>query len=205
MGPASDPNSSSIPRRFSRNREGGFSLTEVMVVLVIISIAVMIGMANFKRQSVVGEALAGLRAARGGPEFARLEAIRLHAEVCVDYTTFENEVFIFEDRNPGNPSNSGNGVWDTGEATLRRRRIASVLEARRKESGEAIDLGGTTLVYRPDGSLKPTSNMEPSIYFADSHDNYFRVKINRVTGGARVEMRVDNAWTSKREMWEWNY
>ena len=190
------------------SRERGFSLTEVLVVLVIFSMAFVVAMPNFQRQRVIGAAINSLREIEGVHRFARLEALRRHSQVGIAFSSTARTVTVFEDRNRADDAAAGNenGQLDNGEDVLRRLTVGRALEYSRPDTGSTVDVGGATLLYRSDGSLRPAGVTIPAVYLADSKLNYFRIRINSITGGARTEKWIDGGrWSKRTEDWSWNY
>lgn len=192
-----------------RGPEGGFSLAEILVVVAIIGITALVSIPNFRRMGVVARTTSGVREVAGVHELARLEALKRHSQVGITYNQTARSVTVFEDRNRADDAaaGNGNGVRDAGEEILRVVNVSSFLTFGRPDAGNAVDVGGTTtLLYRVDGSLLPTGAATPAVYFVDPKLNYFRVRINRVTGSAEMEKWLGSTtWSKRREQWVWKY
>lgn len=193
--------------------ERGFSLTEILVVVVIIGFTAVVSIPNFMRMRVVYNDQAALREVAGTHERARLEALKRHSQVGVTYDQTARTVTIFEDRDRGDDTAAGNdnGQWDAGEEVIGRVAVHRYLSFTRPDTGNPIDVGNSvatvgTVLYRTDGSLNPAAGMNPAVHFGDVKLNFFRVRVNRVTGGSTIEKWMSGTtWSKDRREWQWKY
>ncbi len=187
---------------------GGFSLVEALVALVVVGLLAAVGIPGVQRLRVVYGSSSAVRELADVHERARSEALRRHSQVGVAYDQGRRTVTVFEDRDragrdaPGNT----NGALDLGEEVIARVDLATVLRFARPSPGAPVDVGGSTVLYRADGTPRPGLVTDPAVYLADAKLNYFRVRVNRVTGLARVE-KWDNrtTWSARREDWQWQH
>jgi prepilin-type N-terminal cleavage/methylation domain-containing protein len=186
--------------------EEGFSLLEVVVACAVIGLSLAIAIPNFHYQRVKYGTLAALREIKGAHEWARLEALKRHSQVGIIYASGSRTITVFEDRDRSDDAAPGNtnGALDAGEEVLRRFKLDHLLRWYRSGSGNAIDIGGSVLLYRSDGSLRAPSVAVPALYVADKKDNCFRLRINIITGAAELE-KLDSAgvWCRKARSWQW--
>jgi len=192
-----------------RNRSdsaAGFTVTELLVVVTVMAIALLVTIPNLQLQTQRIRVVEPLRELRSAVDRARFEALRRHSLVVVWFRTAAREVVVFEDRdrNDDAAAGNGNGLLDTGEQVLQRLRLDSHLVFARPGGGTVVDLGGDRLVFRPDGRLTPPGAAVPAVYLGDKKGRFFRVRVNRVTGATQVEMQVDTAWSRHMEAWKWN-
>lgn len=187
--------------------ERGFSLTEILVVVVIIGFTALVSIPNFMRMRVVYNNQAALREVAGTHERARLEALKRHSQVGVTYNETTRTVTIFEDRDRGDDTAAGNndGNLDAGEEVIGRVQVQRYLSFAHPEGGTVVDLNGDTVLYRTDGSLNPAAGLTPAVYFGDGNLNFFRIRINRVTGGSTIEKWMGTTWSKERRDWQWKY
>lgn len=198
----------STPPIPARGSERGFSLTEILVVVVIIGFTALVSIPNFMRMRVVYNDLAALREVAGVHERARLEALKRHSQVGVTYSQAARTVTIFEDRNRGDDTAAGNndGNLDPGEEVIGRVNVQRYLTFAHPAGGTVVDLNGDTVLYRTDGSLNPAAGLTPAVHFGDVKLNFFRVRVNRVTGGSTVEKWMGGTtWSKERREWQWEY
>ena len=187
--------------------ERGFSLTEILVVLVLLGFTALVSIPNFMRMRVTYNDSAALREIAGTHDRARLEALKRHSQVGIVYDQSARMVTVFEDRNRNDPSAAGNddGNLDAGEEVIARVRVQSCLSFEHPQGSAAINLPGSTALYRTDGSLNPAAGLDAAVYFGDVKLNYFRVRINAMTGGATFEKWMDGFWSKDRRAWQWKY
>ena len=205
---AHHPRSVAARQQPGRSSDTGYTLVEIIVVVMVLGILVVISLVGSRRVLVHHDAVSGLAAISGAQEFGRLEAVKRHSQVGVLFSLEGRTVTVFEDRNRADPdaAGNGNGTPDAGEDILLRTPISRALAFSRPDGGDAIDIGGSTLLYGTDGSLRPVGVASPAVYFADAKGNRLRLRINRVTGGVTIEMRVgDGDWTARTERWRWKF
>jgi type IV fimbrial biogenesis protein FimT len=188
--------------------ESGFSLIELLVVLVLLGVLTAVAGPTLRRQRVMNDALNEMRAMRALNDTARFEALRRHSQMGVIYSSGGRTVTVFEDRdrNDDSAAGNGNGQLDSGEVVLTQHHVDDTMTFSRPGGGNVVDLSGTTLLYRSDGSLRAPAVTVPAVYFSDAFGNNFRIRVNRMTGASRIEMYLgDSKWSTRREQWTWSY
>jgi prepilin-type N-terminal cleavage/methylation domain-containing protein len=222
-----------IQRRESVHASRGFSMIEVLVVIVLIGFLVaLVGPVAGKliRRS---EDMAALSTMRQVLAVARLEAIKTSTNVVVIVgTNPSNMIHLKSFRDKANlttaSGNDGNGVLDPGEPTL-----GDVTLSPRshlwKQGGSEDNVAGAVLfdtcagdassrcvIFLPGGGISPPASglATPSngrgIYFADwQGKNYFRVTVeSNLSGKARVDKYVQGSTPgyyppSPATRWSW--
>lgn len=187
--------------------EAGFTLTEVLVVLVLVAVIAIITIPNLQRTRIMARDMTGLRTLTTLVDAARFEAVRRHSPVVLQVDSSSSTVIVFEDWNRADDTAAGNdnGQLDPGEEVIRRVPIDPSFTLSRPGGGAAVDLGGNYLSWLSDGTLKPTPTLPstPAIYLGDINANSFRLSCNRLTGDATIEKLVDSVWNPRREQWSW--
>lgn len=192
-------------------RQLGFTLIEAVLVVFILAMVLLISLPNLHRSRVISQANMETRALVGLLELARLEALNRHSPVGVAISSV-GECVVFEDWNDATPTASTNddGVYaGAGEELIRRVWVTQNLELEHPSGASPIQTGSVSaLIYRSDGSLKQVSGLpaNPGVYFGDEFGNFFRVRVNRLTGSPRVEKHMGgSAWNPRDEQWSWEY
>ena len=187
------------------SRERGFTLIEIMVVLLIVALAVLIALPNMRRVTVRSGATSALNSVVGPFNLARAEAVKRHSPICVLYEESDRMITVFEDWDVNNDAlaaTNRNGILDGNEETIVSKPFPSGLLA---YSGTQI----SKVIYRTDGSLDtlasvPTNGGVASLI--DKSGNQFQVRINGVTGMVTVEGQTPaGTWSTVKEAWEWKY
>jgi prepilin-type N-terminal cleavage/methylation domain-containing protein len=189
----------------------GFSLIEAILVVVILTMALLISLPNLHRTRVMAQANQETRSLMGLLELARFEALNRHSPVAVSVSSV-GECLVFEDWNDGDPTASTNddGSYDgPGEELIRRAWVRQKLQLVHPTGASAVQTGAvSSLVYRSDGSLKQVGGLpaNPAVYLGDEFGNFFRVRVNRLTGSPRVEKHLGGSvWSPRDERWTWEY
>lgn len=187
--------------------EAGFTLTEVLVVLVLVAVIAIITVPNLQRARIMARDMTGLRTLTTLVDAARFEAVRRHSPVVLRVDASTSTVIVFEDWNRTNDAAPGNdnGQLDPGEEVIRQVPIDPSFTLSRPGGGSAVDFGGDYLSWLADGTLKPSPTLPatPAIYLGDVNSNSFRLSCNRLTGNATIEKFVNSIWNPRREQWSW--
>jgi len=185
----------------------GFTLVELLVVLVLVGIVLLVAIPNLRRVQIKAQVSRALRNVDNVFLRARGEAVKRHSPVGIVINAQTRQFTVFEDWDPGNanvPTN-GNGVRDANEDIIATRTLDREVSFAAKPSGDTDpqpDLKGSTVFYGSDGALRSAGG---ALYLADNRGNEFRIRVVAATGAARVEMWTGNTWTPRREQWVWKY
>lgn len=195
----------------------GFTLTEALVVLAILGIALAIGIPSLNHYLVRSRLIGTVRDVELTCATARLKAVNGRSQAVVvfhaagagdEFATSpfagRNTVVAFLDRNPANDadSNNGNGRWDpaSSEPIITSYSVRSGITFKAPGGGAAVtngtwQLGGVTtndrVVYTATGSLAAnTSGADPAVCFGDNPGNFIRLRFNHISGQTSREKNV---------------
>lgn len=188
--------------------EVGFTLTEILVVLVILGVALAVVIPNIQRTRAKADTSFALRTLDAVLTNARSEALRRHSPVVVGFDTGTRVFTVFEDWDPGNANvgTNGDGVLNGSELTIATTTMDDHLHFAAPGGGNAVDPSSATyLEYAADGTLtSPTGGL--IAYVEDTKGNFFRIRISDVTGSSRLEKWLGGtSWSPRRESWVWKY
>jgi Tfp pilus assembly protein FimT len=197
------PEIESESQRLGRQR--GFTLAEILVMLLVLALISVITVANMHRALVKSRTNRGLRSISSAVDFARTEALKRHSPVGV---VFGQSMVVFEDWDGA----ASNGVYDNpGDPLISTWDVDAILTF---GTGPASDTDSktvlNTVVYESDGALGGPAG-GGAAYVTDIRGNDFRVRVNPVTGASRTEMWTKEPdtntwyWSARRETWQWKY
>jgi len=188
-------------------RERGFTLVEILLVIVLLGIALLIAVPTLHRLQVKSQTSRAVRGADTVFLLARGAALKRHSPVGIVIKATAPQFTIFEDWDPNNANvaTNGNGVKDPSEDLIATRTLGSGVELSSGPSGDTdpkSDLEGTTVFYGQDGALRSAGG---ALYLADNRGNVFRILVVAATGAARSEKWTGTTWTPRREQWVWKF
>ena len=194
----------------TRRKQTGFTLLEAVLVLAIVGLTALVALPMLHRTKVKSGSNQALRAVNSLLDQARAEALKRHSPVAIIISTSDRTFQVFEDWDPANAevATNGNGKLDGAELVTDSLTLDGALRYAHPSGGPVIEFAVNSdsdryLAYRADGSLMTVGG---SLQYADSWNNFFRVRVNASTGAARTEKWLGGTkWTPRREQWVWKY
>lgn len=193
--------------------EQGFSMIEVLAVLVIVGALVVVSIPEFQRSRKRSFAMDQLRGITSTIEFARFEALKRHTYTGLAFHS-AGELVVYEDWTRGTGidyQSNGDRNKDSTEVAFRIHRLRDMFSFDRPDVGSVISLGPSeeSVGWKPDGSLNGEGgSVNLEVFVADSSYNYFKIQINSATGSPRI-LKYDenyiNKWVANQRDWVWSY
>jgi prepilin-type N-terminal cleavage/methylation domain-containing protein len=194
----------------SSEREAGFTMLELLVVILIIGVMATLGMPALQ-QMINRSRLEGLvREAAVMCQSTRLEAIKGGIPTVIRFDLADRTVVSWVDDN-------GDNIQDNGERQLLHRQLPGQVEyggpgSYGETGGLPTDSDGAWLTFNIDGSIELTSTGDCDtglgcVRFGDNRPNYLELSIGPAAT-AKVEIRKwsGSAWQLPGEgghPWEW--
>jgi type II secretion system protein H len=133
--------------RYRSKREAGFSLVELMVVLVMMTIVLAASIPALRQHTEDVNLTKGAREIEGTLKLARTRAVSNNAPVVVVFNTNANTYELFQD-------DDGDGNHDSGET------ISGVYEIPNKVVLGNVSFAHNTVTFQPSGAASETGSVE---------------------------------------------
>jgi prepilin-type N-terminal cleavage/methylation domain-containing protein len=199
-----------------RPDERGFTLVEMMVVLVLIFLIVGITLPNLQRAIVRADLMGEVKKVKGAVMFSRIHAVKNSRTVALkilddDDTQEGANLTAWVDDN-------GNGTADSGEEIIKQWNVGHptgniiTLGPDGAASRDLYNLSGNLLgvVFLPNGTAITNATAGigvgmGSVVFEDTKFNQIRLTINAGAGTVTQEMWnfVDDEWTTDMKWWRY--
>ena len=137
----------SYPDRGAGSREAGFSLVELMVVVVIMTIILAASIPAFRTHGADVNLTKGAREIEGTLKLARAKAVSSNRPVVVEFDTNNGTYFLFED-------DDGDGNHDSGETQ------SGVYEVPNHVTLNNVSFAHSKVTFRPSGAASETGSVE---------------------------------------------
>lgn len=192
----------------------GFTLAEILVVMMLIGVIVAVGLPNMLRASIRADMIGEVNQLTQAVAVARINAVKNRQQVVLGFQG-----------NPFTSSSTGgtlrawvdtnaNEVFDIGEEVLREWFVDDDVELRLDASDPLRLLNSPSgsergVVVRPDGVTLATTGANPvgaGIFTVeDIHENLIRVVVFSGAGSVVTEMKVPDSsvWDSNLRHWRY--
>jgi type II secretion system protein H len=141
------PEMRSSPNKDVRNREAGFSIVELMVVVVIMTIVLAASIPALRQHSENLNLTKGATEVEGTLKLARARAVSSNRPVVVVFDVNDGTYFLFQDDN-------GDGNHDSGETQ------SGVYEMPNKVTLGTVSFARNTVTFEPSGAASETGSVE---------------------------------------------
>lgn len=155
----------SSPDRKRSNRETGFSIVELMVVVVIMTIVLAASIPALRQHTEDVNLTKGAREVEGTFKLARTRAVSTNRSVVVVFDTTNNTFFLFQD-------DDGDGNHDSGETA------SGVYEVPGKVVLGNVSFARNTVTFQPTGAASETGSVE----LVNSRNLAQRIDLTAATG-----------------------
>jgi type II secretion system protein H len=135
------------PTAGTNNREAGFSIVELMVVVVIMTIVLAASIPALRQHTENVNLTKGAREVEGTLKLARTRAVSTNTPVVVVFDTDSGTFFLFQD-------DDGDGNHDSGETS------SGVYETPKKVVLGDVSFARNTVTFRPTGAASETGSVE---------------------------------------------
>lgn len=197
----------------TRTRERGFSLMELLVVMMLVTVIVALTVPNLRRSRIRAEMLEQVNMCKQAVAVARIEAIKGRRQVVIGfvgtalYSAEGGELRAFVDAD-------GDEVYDAGEQILNTWDLSDAVEVRLDLTNPLRDLGGLGgdrgMVIRPDGVVLASNATAPvgqgAYRLQDQWGNVIRLTHFSGAGSVQAEMLVPataNTWDTNLRHWSY--
>ena len=196
-----------------RAGERGFSLMEILVVLMLVTVIVAVTVPNLRRSRIRAEMLEQVNMCKQAVAVARINAVKGRQQVVLGfvgtalYTAEGGELRAFVD-------GDGDEVYDAGELILKSWEVSDAVEVRLDGTNPLRDLGGAGsergMVFRPDGVTLAGAAAAPvgqgAYRLQDRFGNVIRLTHYSGAGSVEAEMLVPgtaNTWDTNLRHWSY--
>lgn len=148
-----------------KNREAGFSIIELMVVVVIMTVVLAASIPALRQHTENVNLTKGSREVESSLKLARTRAVSTNTPVVVTFDTNNNTYFLFEDED-------GDGNHDSGETS------SGPFEVPKKVVLGDVSFAHNTVTFTPSGAASETG----SVVLVNTRNLAQRVDLTRATG-----------------------
>ena len=196
-----------------RTRERGFSLMELLVVMMLVTVIVALTVPNLRRSRIRAEMLEQVNMCKQAVAVARIEAVKGRRQVVIGfvgtalYSAEGGELRAFVD-------GDGDEVYDAGEQILNSWDLSNNVEVRLDLTNPLRDLGGLGsdrgMVIRPDGVVLASNSTAPvgqgAYRLQDRWGNVIRLTHFSGAGSVQADMLIPgstNSWDTNLRHWSY--
>jgi type II secretion system protein H len=129
-----------------KNGEAGFSIIELMVVVVIMTIVLAASIPALRQHTETVNLTKGSREVESSLKLARTRAVSTNNPVVVTFDTDNNTYFLFEDEDD-------DGAHDASETS------SGPFEVPKKVSIGSVSFGSNTVTFTPSGAASETGSV----------------------------------------------
>jgi len=155
----------SFMRTSSRNREAGFSIIELMVVVVIMTIVLAASVPALRKHEETVNLTSGSRELESSLKLARTRAVSTNNSVVVVFDTDAGTYLTFEDRD-------GDGTQDAGETS------SGPFEVPKKVAIGSVSFARNSVTFTPSGAASETG----SVVLVNTRNLAQRIDLTAATG-----------------------
>jgi type II secretion system protein H len=151
--------------RHRGNREAGFSIIELMVVVVIMTIVLAASIPALRQHTETVNLTKGSREVESSLKLARTRAVSTNTPVVVVFDTNANTYLLFEDED-------GDGTHDSAET------MSGPFEVPKKVALGSVSFGRNTVTFVPSGAASETG----SVVLVNTKNLAQRIDLTAATG-----------------------